>query len=54
MKFYREACDLKSGIGCGKLGMIYHNQHNDMKAVIFFTKACSLGVQSACRVIEGH
>ncbi|SFV67139.1 Polysaccharide deacetylase, caspase activity [hydrothermal vent metagenome] len=52
MKLYRESCDLKNGIACAKLGMSYHKKHNDVKAVIFFTKACSLGVEKACRVIE--
>jgi TPR repeat protein len=53
MLFYQKACDLRHGIGCAKLGMSYHKQHNDVKAVIFFTRACSFGVESACRAIEG-
>jgi hypothetical protein len=54
MLFYQKACDLRHGIGCAKLGMSYHKQHNDVKAVIFFTRACSFGVESACRAIEGY
>ena len=52
MKLYREACDLKNGVGCAKLGMSYDKQYNAQKAIIFYTKACMLGVQSVCRVIE--
>ena len=53
MQLYQKSCDLKNGIGCAKLGMLYHKQYNDVKAIISFTKACTLGVQSACKVIEG-
>lgn len=54
MQFYQKSCDLKNGIGCAKLGMLYHKQSNDdVKAIIFFSKACSFGVQSACKVIDG-
>jgi len=52
MQSYQKTCDLENGIGCAKLGMIYHKQGNDVKAVIYFTKACSFGVKKACRVIE--
>jgi len=52
MKLYREACDLKNGVGCAKLGMSYDKQYNAQKAIVFYTKACMLGVQSVCKFIE--
>jgi len=52
IRFYKKACDLKNGIGCAKLGMSYYKRNDEMRAVIFFTKACSLGMQRACSVIE--
>ncbi|WQS46155.1 SEL1-like repeat protein [Helicobacter pylori] len=52
-KYFEKACDLKYGGGCGALGDLYDDvEKNLIKAAYFYSKACKLGDQNACKVLK--
>ncbi|WP_407918782.1 tetratricopeptide repeat protein [Helicobacter pylori] len=54
--FYSKACDLKEGMGCGNLGVLYYNgdgvKRDSKKADQYFSKACKLGFQKTCEILK--
>ncbi|GAA9253757.1 hypothetical protein TH0071_01100 [Helicobacter pylori] len=54
--FYSKACNLKDGMGCGALGVLYYNgdgvKQDSKKAVALFEKACKLGYKKACEMLK--
>ncbi|WRA72668.1 SEL1-like repeat protein [Helicobacter pylori] len=55
-KYFKKACDLKYGGGCGALGVLYYNgqgvEKNLTKAAQYISKACKLGDQKACEALK--
>ncbi len=55
-KYFEKACDLNNGGGCGALGMLYENgqrvEKNLIKVAYFYSKACKLGEQLACKTLK--
>ncbi|EMG88016.1 beta-lactamase HcpA domain protein [Helicobacter pylori GAM112Ai] len=51
-KYFEKACDLKDGVGCFNLGVLYDNGHGvgkDLKkAAQLYFKACELNDGSGC------
>ncbi|EAK5748022.1 sel1 repeat family protein [Campylobacter lari] len=52
IKYYKQACDLNSGISCSNLGVMYEDgkgvEKDNFKAVEFYQKACSLNDNLGC------
>ncbi|GAA7359622.1 hypothetical protein MLS9_01080 [Helicobacter pylori] len=55
-KYFERACGLNSGRGCNGLGALYYNgegvEKDLIKAAQFYSKACKLGEQLACKVLK--
>ncbi len=55
-KYFKKACKLKDGGGCGALGALYYNgdgvKQDSKKAVALFEKACKLGYKKACEMLK--
>ncbi|WP_371937994.1 tetratricopeptide repeat protein [Helicobacter pylori] len=54
--YFEKACDLNNGGGCSNLGVLYQNgegvEKNLIKATYFYSKACKLGEQLACKALK--
>ncbi|MGL2768073.1 tetratricopeptide repeat protein [Helicobacter pylori] len=53
---YAKACDLKDGLGCSNLGVLYQNgqgvEKDLIEAAYLYSKACKLGEQLACKSLK--
>ncbi|WP_139521679.1 tetratricopeptide repeat protein [Helicobacter pylori] len=48
-KYFKKACDLKYGGGCGALGDLYDDvEKNLIKAAQLYSKACDLNISRGC------
>ncbi|WRC66266.1 SEL1-like repeat protein [Helicobacter pylori] len=55
-KYFEKAYDLNNGGGCNGLGVLYRDgqgtEKNLTKATYFYSKACKLGEQLACKALK--
>ena len=52
MNYYQKSCDLKNGMGCDNVGVLYNNgqgvKQNKNTAKWYYGKACDFGYQEGC------
>jgi len=51
MEFYLKACDLKNGVGCLGLGVLYQNKDDNVNTIKYLNKACKYGNNSGCKML---
>ena len=61
VSYYEKSCNLKEGIACNNLGVVYSNgigvRQNKNKAKEYFGKSCDSGNQKGCdnyRTLNEH
>ena len=55
MEFYLKACNLKSGVGCMGLGVLYQKQNDNKNTIKYLNKSCEYGHKNSCKMLtEGY